>query len=193
MIPTTLTIIAISILSSLTSLSLSATIAAMPRNGNFQRNVEYSQVFHHYISRTWFILTQILFACCVLSQMVASIVSTSQVVDAFVATLHGQTYALSFPAYATPSHTQPFHFTTWTDGDCDTGTECLPFSPARYSPVILTLGYILTTLALLPLCLKDMKENEGAQVLSFVLLLVFGGQFIYSFASTGFHKENIIW
>lgn len=183
LVPSSLCILAISLLSSLTSLALSSSIARMPGNASFSQPVEYSAAASHYLGRSSFAFTQVLFALCVLSQAVASIISTSQVVDAFVATSLGETYALSFPGLEAVS---------WAGGDCDDGgAECLPFSPSSYSPFILTLGYAITTFALLPLCLMDLKENVAAQLLSFGLLLLFLAEFVWSFSSSGFHAANI--
>jgi amino acid permease len=186
-IPTTICIIIVSVLSSLTSLALTAAISRMPNNARFTQNIEYSNVFGFYMSKTWFILTQVLFAGCVLAQMVASIISTAQVVDAFVATGHGTTYALDMSTF-------PPSVVSWSDGFCDdVDSGCLPFSPSGYSKFIVSLGYVITCVLLLPLCLMDMKDNVNAQLLSFVLLLVFLVEFVWSFFNTGFHRENFKW
>jgi hypothetical protein len=47
--------------------------------------------------------------------------------------------------------------------------------------VILSLGYIVTALLLLPLGLMDMKENIASQLLSFFLLLAFLVSFTVTF------------
>jgi hypothetical protein len=65
-------------------------------NSNFDARVEFSDIFKYFLGQRWFTLTQLAFYLCLLSQNVAAIVGTAQVLDSLVATAlpGGKTYAL---------------------------------------------------------------------------------------------------
>jgi len=121
-----------------------------------------------------------MFFSTIMSQAIASIVSTSQVVDAVIARAAGSTKAVAFGGGSFLS------VVAWVDGDCDDPTSeegCLPFDNARYkSTFILTAGYVATLILLLPLGMMNMQENVSSQLVSFVLLVVFLGEFLVVFA-----------
>lgn len=83
-IPTTATIIFVSILCNLCALNFANTISKVPGNLYFQREIEYSEAFRIFWGKSWFIFTQVAFTTCILCQLLASIVDTAQVVDTFV-------------------------------------------------------------------------------------------------------------
>ncbi|GMH68332.1 hypothetical protein TL16_g09765 [Triparma laevis f. inornata] len=175
-IPTVVVIVFVSILSSLTSLSLANLIAKKPNNSNFQHEIEYSDLFGYEK------LTHILFFCTIMSQCVASVVNVAQVIDAFIATLGPQTYAVQF----TP---EP-EIVAWVEGECDHHKgyhhKCLPFQKDLYNQgFILTTGYAIAAVLLFPLGLMNLTENVSSQLLSFVLLLVFLAEFIFAFIIQG--------
>ena len=128
----------------------------------------------------------------------ASIITTSQVLDSFLTNFFGSTHAVRFSGAFAP---QLLH---WTSASCTDPTvqhhhhlhnhykhheeeeelaaDCLPFSTYDSSP-ILTLGYLITACLLLPLGLMNLKENVSTQLLSFWLLLIFLLHFFYAFIS----------
>lgn len=190
-IPTILTTILVSALSASISLSLANSIGKVKvmgsSNRNFSHHFEYSDVFRYYYGSMAFGITQVLFYFCVLSQCVASIVSTAQVVDASIASLFGSTHAVQFGGRenhpSVPSGASIW-IDSWSPGDCDAGDDCLPFQTLLFGPIIITLGYVVTALLLGPLGLMDMKENVSTQLLSFVLLLVFLVSFTITFLTS---------
>mmetsp|Transcript_20201 Transcript_20201/g.42320 ORF Transcript_20201/g.42320 Transcript_20201/m.42320 type:complete len:546 (+) Transcript_20201:19-1656(+) len=196
LIPTIFTVVFVSSLSAIISLSLANSIGKTKvdgaSNANFSHHIEYSDVFrYHYnrLGKPLFYGTQVLFYFCVLSQCIASIVLTAQVVDASIASLFGSSYALQFGGAGeeTPPSRNgiPIWIDSWSDGECDDGdADCLPFQNSTFGAVILSLGYIVTTLLLAPLGLMDMKENVASQLLSFFLLLIFLVSFTITFLSS---------
>jgi hypothetical protein len=88
-------------------------------NSNFKHPIEYSDVFKYHYGTHAFYATQVVFYFCVLSQCVASIVSTAQVVDASIASLFGSSYALQFGSGSTPHDGIPLWIDSWSEGDCD--------------------------------------------------------------------------
>lgn len=71
-------------------------MARVPNNADFNARKEFSDIFGYFLGNSWFILTQLAFYLCLLSQNVAAIVATAQVLDSLAATaLPGsKTYAL---------------------------------------------------------------------------------------------------
>ena len=116
-VPTTVCIVFMAILSSVTSLSLSNAIGKIrtcsnPSNSDFQNPIEYSSAFLHYRGRLAFNVTQVCFFLCIMSQAVASIITTSQVVDAIFASVVGRTWGLSLSFNAKPE------IMTWNPSNC---------------------------------------------------------------------------
>jgi hypothetical protein len=60
-------------------------------------------------------------------------------------------------------------------------SACLPFDGDSYGAVLLSIGYVVATITLMPLGMMDMKENAAFQKLSFILLVVFLVEFVISF------------
>ena len=83
-IPTSATIIFVSLLCSMCALNLANVISKVPGNSNFSKEIEYSETFRIFWGRSWFIFTQIAFTICILCQLLASIVDVAQVVDTYV-------------------------------------------------------------------------------------------------------------
>lgn len=194
-IPTGLTIVFVSILSSMTCLILSNSIGKIKpsrhstkSNYAFSTPMEYSDAFKYYYGMNAFFITQFAFFLCIMSQCVASIISTAQVVDAFTANYHGQTYGLQFNGLFSPPMLR-----TWSPGFCDDGEECLPFDERSYGNVILTWGYVVTATLISPLCLRDMKDNVSTQTMSFLLMLMFLLEFCVSFVFNGIDMTNVTW
>ena len=120
-VPTTAAIVFISMLSSWIGLSLSNTIGKMPKNKAFGEKVEYTDAFRHYYGVAAFNFTHVLFFMCVMSQCVASIVSTAQVADAFIASAFNSSVALQFDVRKTGNAAPTLD--TWSPGQCDEGAS----------------------------------------------------------------------
>jgi Tryptophan/tyrosine permease family len=209
-IPTTTTLIFVCLLSSRCSLHMANTISKVPNNIEFQQEVEYSDVFRHFLGSQWYITTQIIFLCCITCLNISSIVDTSQVVDTFIGNwIPGGTVALQLFSHSTQQQYEPdaaefiektffwhiVQFARWDRSECTTDEVeqglCLPF--AGCDGILLTLGTLITTLLFLPLALLDLKENAWWQVAGLLILLIVSLQFLVQFAMTGLKPSNLTW
>jgi hypothetical protein len=84
LIPTTCTVIFVCILSALGCLHMANTISKVRGNSDFKMEVEYSETFERFWGHRSFVVTQILFFCCITCLNVSSIVDTAQVIDTFL-------------------------------------------------------------------------------------------------------------
>lgn len=147
-------------------------------NHDFSKHIDFSSAFRHTVGEDWYVVAETLFliSCCV--QACAGIVGAAQSLDGFLASfLFGETYAIQFY----PN----IEIIRWTTEHCPVGStsveECTPFGNA--GPLVLTLGFVLTTCLFLPLGRGHLKETIIVQLLSFafmiVLLFQFSTEFIY--------------
>ena len=155
-IPTTLTLVFICILSSLCSLHMANTISKVPGNDNFRKEVEFSQAFYMFWGRKWFIFTQTVYFLCVTCLNISSMVDTAQVVDTFVG------HWISNGAVALQLSSTSAQFVRWDPSSCTqeqlVSGECIPFM--QHSGLLLTVGYIITIVLFLPLALMDLKVRS---------------------------------
>jgi len=115
----------VTVISSACATLLADAMARIPGNSAFEARHEFSDVTSHFLGQSWFGLTQGAFYLCLLSQNVAAIVSTAQVLDALVAGfVFGKTFALQLRPI--------FGIVEWDAGDCSTAAlesgSCVPFS-----------------------------------------------------------------
>lgn len=201
-IPTIATLIFVCILSSMCSIYMASTISKIPNNGNFKREVEFSEAFRSYWGDRWYYISQALFLCCISCLNVSSIVDTAQVVDTFLghwwpgggsaAVLLGGTECTFLPADALPL--DPIQWLRWDYSICSEedlkGGFCLPFQQCD-GLVILTAGNLATILIFLPLALMDLKENSWWQVVGFLVLIVTSIQFVIQFSMFELHPSYL--
>eukprot|EP00550_Attheya_septentrionalis_P006573 CAMPEP_0198290160 /NCGR_PEP_ID=MMETSP1449-20131203/8119_1 /TAXON_ID=420275 /ORGANISM="Attheya septentrionalis, Strain CCMP2084" /LENGTH=421 /DNA_ID=CAMNT_0043988619 /DNA_START=161 /DNA_END=1423 /DNA_ORIENTATION=- len=199
-IPTTVAIVVVCTLCAFCALNLANVISKAPGNSNFERELEYSETFRIFWGHKWFIMTQIAFFICILCQTVASIVDTAQVVDEFMGTKGTNGWGVRL-------YPRPVEFIEWDSGVClqhtdtDFGIDnrdddtirggCDPFSDQPEGAFIITLGYLLSALAFLPLGLMDLKENAAWQIFGFLFLLAVSVQFIFVFIQQGLSFGNL--
>jgi hypothetical protein len=114
------------------------------------------------------------------------------VVDSVIG-LHGTTYALSLEDLEIQSWSW-HHPCTRSDVKLNI---CDPFHDMTiYGNYILTLGYILTALVFVPICLKDLKENTMWQIFGFFVLVILSCYFCVAFYYSGhvaLHHTNGFW
>lgn len=218
LIPTTVTLVFICILSSLCSLHMANTISKVPGNKQFRKEIEFSQSFFMFWGRKWFLVTQFVYFCCVTCLNISSIVDTAQVVDTFIGHWISNAVALEIPQ---------FTLVEWNPSLCSQerlmSGECIPFE--QHDGMLLTGGYIITILLFLPLALMDLKvrhandecmrsivcgspfsfshlysqchytlllqENVVWQIVAFIILLLTSIQFTFEFLHKGIHVENL--
>lgn len=127
-----------------------------------------------------------------MSQMIASIVETAQVVDAFFGNF---AHSFGFKFYPTPQ------FVSWENGDCDIkadASSCVPFadvSETGENALILTLGYIACAAMFIPIGRMSLEGNMFFQELSYGITILCCGQFAYAFYSEGleFPQNMPLW
>jgi hypothetical protein len=151
-------------------------------NGNtkFTKCVEFSDPYRLFWHEKAYQATQLLFYLTATCLNVAAIIDTAEVVDASLG-LHYQTYGYSLDQNV---------ILTWHHAPCSRRevkeTHCDPFADVSYyGNYVLTLGYVITALVLLPICLQDLKENANWQILGFVILLTSSMYFCYAFWDAG--------
>jgi amino acid permease len=189
LIPTTVALIFVCILSALCSLHMANTISKVPGNLNFSKEVEFSEAFRYFWGHRWFVLTEVIFFCCVTCLNISSIVDTSQVFDTFVGHIvESGSIALHFSFDGAPV------FVRWNPSECTPHqvlhAECLAFE-AYTGGFLITLGYIVTAVIFFPMALMDLKENSSFQILGFIVLLGNTVQFSIEFMLSGLDWSNL--
>src|SRR3546814_871713 len=92
-------------------------------------------------------------------QNIAAIIATAQAVDSlFAQFLFGASWALQ----VSPS----FKAIHWSTSQCGDAVMCIPFEGE--GTLILTAGYFLTAVLLMPFGLQQLKENMAIQKISFL-------------------------
>jgi amino acid permease len=179
LIPTTIIIILVFISSSLTGTFLADAVASIPGNGKFHRNVDFSKAFKLIAGRRLATIAEALFILACMSQACTCIVSTAQSLDSFLASfVIGKTYALQ----VAPT----IKFLTWTPIICPpnlpTAIDCndAPFSDDK-SNMIISLGFVVVTMFLLPFGMGHLEETMIMQVVTFLWFFVFLAVFLWEF------------
>lgn len=185
LIPTTVCLILVGILSSFCSLHMANVVSKVPGNANFDKLVDFSEPFRIFWGRRAFLATQIMFFCCTVCMNVAAIVDTAQVVDTFLGHSPMGSYGLT-----------PRGVTRWEHGPCTRKEvklrQCDPFD--RDGDYILSAGYVIAAAFFLPISLMDLKDNTAWQVFGFFVLLVTSMEFIVSFSLYGLVWNHVpVW
>ena len=163
-IPTTVALLLVGLISALCCMHMANVVSKVPGNANFDKVVEFSDPFRIFWNRRAYYSTQVIFYLCTLCINIAAIVDTAQIVDSFLGHSSMGTYAYSFSDRRGQKwiHTKPC-----SRDEVKLG-ECLPFQGDEFGDVILTLGYMITAVAFLPICLMDLKVRTNVEVLLFV-------------------------
>ena len=167
------------VISSVCATLLCDAMARMPSNDSFEKRIEFSDLFLHFLGPKWFVVTQVAFYLCLLSQNVAAIVSTAQVLDSLMASfIIGRTYALQLSPEVT--------IIRWSDSDCaaDNIGACVPFSSYSDS-LIVSEGYILCSILFMHFGLLNLEENIFMQIVSFGALVIITCAFLVCFCFEG--------
>jgi len=169
-------------ISSILSVMFAEAIAKIPGNGQYCRRMEFSSVFEAFMGRRWFYITQLTFFLFLFTQNVASIVSTAQSLDAYLAsTALGEAWALQL--WPLPS----LGLTSWhVPKSClAEGVHCSAFATQGPDAVLITAGYVVVAVLFLPLCFMNLEENITWQKVSFVVLCVLTVEFMVGVCYAG--------
>jgi hypothetical protein len=184
LVPTTVCLILVGILSTFCSLHMANVVSKVPGNANFDKLVDFSEPFRIFWGRKAFLATQIMFFFCTICMNVAAIVDTAEVVDNFLGHSSVGTYGLK-PQHGT--------MVRWKHGTCTRKEvklgKCDPFD--KDGEYILTAGYLVAAAFFLPISLMDLKENTGWQIFGFFVLMVTSMEFIVSFSLYGLAWKHV--
>lgn len=166
------------------------TIASIPGNRSFSKNLSFSSAFRIIIGEEVYIFAETLFLITCGVQAIASIVATAQSIDGLLASLiMGRTYALT----VLPT----FELIVWYPDLCHANpargqlvsasseaSHCTPFHGD--GTMLVTLGFVLTTLLFLPMGRGLLKETIAVQVAAFGVMVVLLTQFTVELVIRGF-------
>eukprot|EP00529_Nitzschia_sp_RCC80_P013072 CAMPEP_0113515218 /NCGR_PEP_ID=MMETSP0014_2-20120614/40824_1 /TAXON_ID=2857 /ORGANISM="Nitzschia sp." /LENGTH=605 /DNA_ID=CAMNT_0000411765 /DNA_START=192 /DNA_END=2009 /DNA_ORIENTATION=+ /assembly_acc=CAM_ASM_000159 len=191
LIPTTVVIIFVCILSALCCLHMSNTISKVSGNSRFIKDIGYSECFKEFWGSKSYVYTQVLFYCCILCLNVSSIVDTAQVIDTILGHwLPDGSAAVSMNA---EDDELVIQFVKWDYSSCTedmlVSGECVPFY--EEDGILFTAGYGLTLLFFMPMALMDLKENAAMQVIGYLVLLAASFIFVVLFVLEGINFDNI--
>jgi hypothetical protein len=165
---------------------LAEAIAMLPGNSDFSQSIDFSSAFRLCVGEDWYVVAETLFLMSCAVQACSGIVEAAQSLDGFIASfLLGRTWGIQFY----PS----VEFITWSDSHChlENNVEvesglgaCTPFH--NNGPIVLTLGFVLTTAMFLPLGRGHLKETITIQFISTTCLFVLLTQFSSEFFRRGF-------
>ena len=196
-IPTTLTLVFVCILSSFCSLHMASVISKVPNNQDFKQGVEFPEAFQTFWGKRWFVAANWLFFGCITCLNVSSLVDNAQVLDTFLG--HCNPYGGAWALAMDPVHKNAT-FTSWDPSVCSEQTlyegGCIPFATTKEEDedvYILTIGYVVTAVAFFPLAMMDLTENVQWQILGFGILLITSVQFIVTFAMSDLDASHLSW
>lgn len=157
-IPTTAALLIVGLISALCCMHTANVVSKVPGNANFDKVIEFSDPYRIFWNRRAYYGTQIVFYLCTLCVNIAAIVDTSEIVDSFLGHSAMGTWGYAFDKgeWQQWIHQRPCSRTEVKLG------ECLPFDGEEYGNIILSLGYMITTVVFLPICLLDLKVRPTA-------------------------------
>eukprot|EP00928_Gymnodinium_smaydae_P034131 TRINITY_DN24266_c0_g2_i1.p1 TRINITY_DN24266_c0_g2~~TRINITY_DN24266_c0_g2_i1.p1 ORF type:complete len:522 (-),score=50.34 TRINITY_DN24266_c0_g2_i1:218-1783(-) len=148
-------------------------MARMPQNGAFKFRYEFSDVMTYFLGRRAYIFSQIAFFLGIFTQCAASILGTAQSMDCLVVLLFGKTWAIQ------TSGARGEWLIDWSPERYCRGkmssTACIPFANITGDAthdvgMVLTVGYVLTLVSLMPLGFLNLDDNIKFQIVSFFVL-----------------------
>lgn len=177
------------ICSSLVGTLLCDTIAGILGNSKFTQNVTFASACKTIIGGRWYLLAEGLFLLSCMIQAFAGLIETAHAMDGFLAYfLLGRTFALQLLPVPeliewTPSECRGVNLGDSTLHEAYEPSDCTPFYDD--GPLLITLGFVLTTAIFMPLGLALLKETMVMQFISFFCLLLSLSQFEWEFLSRG--------
>lgn len=187
-IPTIVCILFVFLCSTLNGTLLADSIASIPGNKNFTRNVEFSTAFRLTAGDSWYILAEGLFVISCVVQACAGLVEAAQSLDSILASyLLGSTWAFQFYPEV--------KLIPWTPVNCHDDGVATPEATLGCTPfggdgmLVLSLGFLLTTFIFLPLGTANLKETIFVQLIAFGSMAFLLSEFSFEFLERGFPTE----
>jgi hypothetical protein len=185
-LPCSLLLVAMCFVSGFSATFLCDSIARVPGNHALEQRVEFGTVFHAFFGPATARLAQLAFVLSVMSQCLASIIQVAQVMDGILVATLSKTYALD-PSYGVIE---------WTvETNCSppppSNHHCVPFGERESYVPILTLGYVILLVLIMPIGLMRLNENIAVQIVSFAMLVSLTLYFIVMFCVDGLHPHAV--
>mmetsp|Transcript_6793 Transcript_6793/g.13414 ORF Transcript_6793/g.13414 Transcript_6793/m.13414 type:complete len:540 (-) Transcript_6793:1023-2642(-) len=194
----TLVLSIICVTSALVATFLVDVMARIPGNSSFQRRIEFVNIFDEFWGKKGMHIAQIMFIMNMIAQIVSSIVSNAQVMDAFIVFLNPNqaTYALQILPYVTVLSWRPPMDSSGAPLQFSDAAEChaskvVPFQDDSESRVVISLGYLSLALMLVPMSNMNLDDNIFIQKVSFYMLLVLSGEFLLQFFFQGLEHHHV--
>jgi len=125
-----------------------------PKNKGYRSRVEFSTLCKFYFGDKIYLFTQFVFVLSLQSVNVTGIIETSQVMDRLILTIIGKTGAIQF---------YPHFGWTWATA-LSQGSSCFPDES-----YVLSLGFLLTLVLIIPLGYFNLDDNMIVQKVAFVV------------------------
>ncbi|KAI9094903.1 hypothetical protein DFS34DRAFT_561855, partial [Phlyctochytrium arcticum] len=145
----------IAFLSALGCLFLIESMTYFPGNDKFQLNVELTVLVHQFYGRKWYYIMHIVLFGSLQSYNIASIISSAQTFDAFLITLFGKTCGFGVSPVS---------------GFVCVSEQSNSNSPFGDNYMLITMGFLLLLVLVVPLIMLDLNDNLIVQLLSTVYL-----------------------
>lgn len=181
-IPVFVSIIVVYLCSSINATMLAESIALIPGNKQFRLPINFSSSFSLIVGEKFYPFVEFLFLLSCMVFACTSLVETAQSLDQFIASfLIGKTYALQL--------VPTIQFVEWSSVFCHAASEtqkestleeCTPFN--NDGPLVISLGYCITTILFLPFGRGHLKETIIMQYISFIFFIILSIQFYLEFS-----------
>ncbi|PRP85167.1 hypothetical protein PROFUN_07114 [Planoprotostelium fungivorum] len=166
-------IVAVAIISYLSSVMLCSAMEKVPGNGRFKGRIEFAGVAKVFFWNWAYILTVLLLIGSMIAAFIPAVVISAQTVDGAFIAVFGQSHALRFwPLGFITAHKLP-----------DVGSS--PFG----DDYVLTLGYIIVVAVTIPMGFFNLDDNIIVQKGAFVLTLAIFVQWVVTCCILGFHES----
>jgi amino acid permease len=141
-------------------------MSLIPGNSNFQRRVEFTTAVKYYFNQRWYLVSQVLLNVCLQVQIIVGIIVSAQVMDEFIIFFFRRSFALQYApnlAVVTLVSSQ---------------------DPYKGFGAIVSLGFVISLVLIIPLGYWPLESQMGIQTVSFFIMLFVQGEFLYEFTHT---------
>ncbi|RYY33142.1 hypothetical protein EON62_04525, partial [archaeon] len=153
--------IIISLITYMSSMYISRTIALLPGNALFKQRIEFSRLARMLFSRTGFLITVFFIVASFIANNISNIVISSQVMDDLLMATAHKTCALVM----SPASSHPFQCVS---ADSDSVVDDSPFG----NSYTISLGYLIIMVISVPLSYMNLDDNIIVQVIAMVLVIL---------------------
>ena len=143
------------------------TVALMPGNAEFGRRVEFGDPVREWLGERAYYASHVGFYLASLSMSISSITTVASTTDSALAYIFGRSWAV-FVFKDRGVSGPAFVFRAWGLDHCDMNEPCRPFFTGEdfQGEVLISLGYALSTVVLLPMCLSRISDSMALQYAS---------------------------